>query len=125
MRVRAFALARMVGGRPALGDLTLRGYVLGASKSDWGMYMIGGTVEQLQAVNALPLDTFVGICTVANLGEVVTPAARANINDWADAEFPSLPTLPEGWTNEAAIRELYKRANDHYDHEAFGLAAEE
>ena len=123
--MRAYALIRMTGGAPTLGDLTLRGCCLGASRQDWGMYMIAGTVAQLQAVNALPLSDFVGICTVAEVGEVVAPTVRANINAWADAEFPSLPTLPVGWTNEQVIRELYKRANDHYDHDSFGLAAED
>lgn len=121
--MRAYALIRMEeSGLPALGELPLRGYCLGASRQDWGMYMIAGTVAQLQAVNALPLGTFVGICTVPNVGEVVTPTVRANINAWADAEFPSLPTLPVHWTNEQVIRELYQRANSHYVHEAFGLA---
>lgn len=123
--MRAYALIRMEGGRPALGELETRGYCLGASRQDWGMYMLAGTDAQLQAVNALPLDTAVGICTVPNMGEVVTPAVRANLNAWADAEFPSLPTLPAGWTNEQVIRELYQQANQHYDHAAFGLTPAE
>lgn len=123
--MRAYALLKMEGGRPALGDLTLRGYCLGASRADWGMYMIAGTVTQLQAVDALPLDTAVGICTVPNVGEAVPPTVRANLNAWADAEFSSLPTLPAGWTNEQVIRELYQRANAGYVHEAFGLSPEE
>lgn len=123
--MRAYALIRMEGGQPALGDSTLRGYCLGASRRDWGMYMIAGTGAQLQHVNDLPLSDFVGICTIANIGEVVTPAVRTNLNTWADAKFPSLPTLPAGWTNDQVVRELYQRANAHYVHEAFGLAAEE
>ena len=55
-------------------------------------------------------------------GEVVTATVRDNLNTWADAEFPALPTLPAGWTNEQVIRELYGRANTHYVHEAFGLS---
>lgn len=125
--MRAYALLRMTNGLPFLDQDThpLRGYCLGASRRDWGMYMIAGTVAQLQAVNALPLSDFVGICTVINMVEVVTLAVRANINTWADAEFPSLPTLPAGWTNEQVIRDLYRRANSHYEHMAFGLAPEE
>ena len=123
--MRAYALIRMDGGRPAIGELPLRGYCLGASRQDWGMYMIAGTIAQLAAVNALPLSDFVGICTVPNIGEVVTPTVRTNLNDWADAEFPSLPTLPAGWTNRQVIIELFQRANTYYVHDAFGLAPEE
>ena len=123
--MRAYALIRMEGGRPVLGELALRGYCLGASRRDWGMYMIAGTAAQLLVVNDLPLADFVGICTVANLAEIVTPAVRASINVWANAEFPSLPTLPAGWTNDQVIRELYQRANQHYVHATFGLSPEE
>ena len=122
--MRAYALIRITGGQPALGELEISGYVIGASRADWGMYMIKGTAEQLLAVNALPLSDFVGICIKADEFEVVTLTVRANLNTWADAEFPSLPTLPVGWTNEQVIRELYKRANAHYVHETFGLVEE-
>ena len=119
--MRAFALIHMVGGAPDIGLLTLHGYCLGASAGDWGMYLIAGTVPQLIAVDALPNDQVVGICTFDNIDDVVSVAKRTEIDAWADDNFPSLPSVPPSWTYREIIIELYTRANEHYDYDKFYL----
>ena len=121
--MRAYALIHTTSGAPALPEgVEIQGYALGAPAGDWGMYQVVGTSEQLQAVAALGIDQAVGISTIASLGDVMGAATRARIDAWADAIFPSLPSVPVGWTNEQVIRELYGRANEHYIHEAFFVA---
>lgn len=120
--MRSYALIRMQGGVPALPeDVTIQGYALGAASGDWGMYQVVGTSDQLAALAALDVDAAVGICTIASLPDVISAAVRNKIDAWSDANFPSLPAVPPSWTNEQMIRELYGRANAHYDHDKFYL----
>ena len=121
--MRAYAIIKTTCGAPALPEgVELQGFALGAAAGDWGMYQIVGTSGQLQAVGALDIGQAVGISALANLAEVMGAATRARIDAWADANFPSLPSVPAGWTNEQVVRELYGRANSHYVHEAFFIA---
>jgi len=113
--MKAFCIIEMLGGAPDLQvDTPVKGYVLGAQHQSFGLYLIGGTVAQIQAVDALP-ETLC-ICTCGELNDTISPAKRSEMNTWKDAHFPSLPDVPASWTYDQVVRELYGRADEHYDH---------
>jgi len=113
--LKAFCIIPMQGGAPDLPvDTPVKGYVLGAQHANLGLYLIGGTVAQMQAVDALP-ETLC-ICTVGQLNDIISPAKRAEVNAWKDAHFPNLPDVPATWSYDQVVRELYSRADEHYNH---------
>jgi len=87
-------------------------YVLAAQiGNSWGCYMFVATAAQLTAINALP--NVYGICTVANLDNVIAVAVRNKVNTWLDAR--GFPTIPAGWTYRKVVNAIFKRINEKFD----------
>ena len=115
--MRGYFLIYKPNGYPDLDDgtgeqLPFKGFVLGAMSGDWGLYCLAGTLEQIVAINAHA--NTVGISTLADLDEIVTPGVKNAIDAWAYASFPSLPPVPAAWTNRQVIQELGERVDDHF-----------
>jgi len=108
--MKAFAVVRMVGGLPDIGDLPCRGYALAAHLPDysWGIYLFAGTVAELTAINALP--QVYRVCTAAEYDTVISETRRARINKWLVAR--GWPTVPAGWTYRAVLRAAVRRLGD-------------
>jgi hypothetical protein len=105
----------MESGAPALPeDVPTKGYVLGAQHAGFGLYLLCGTVAQLQAVD--DLSSTLGLCTCSQLGLTVSAARRAEINAWKDEHFASLPDVPVDWTNERIVKYVYGSADENYKH---------
>lgn len=128
---KAFALIRMVGGSPDIGELPYFGYVLcdRIGATNWGAYLISGTGAQLSAIDALP--SVMGIVAVTQAGDVrwaelddnIAGAARTKLNNWLTARFR--PTIPAGWTNRRVVREIYQAANAHWNLASFDIRGPE
>ncbi len=100
---KAFAICRMVGGVPDFSNLPCKGNVLCAKTPDraWGIYIISGTLAQINAINALPQVT--GLCAIsapdfdhwAELDGTINPTVRTQLNTWLTKY--SLPNIPVNW----------------------------
>jgi hypothetical protein len=113
-----FAVARMVGGSPNLGDPVppYHGHVLTGQVGQFGLYLFSGTPAQLAAIDALP--NVVGLCLLrttgsgmnvvkwAEIDDSFADAARTRINTWLTNN--GKPTIPAGWTNKQVIRKLFE-----------------
>ena len=110
--MRAYLIAEIAGGHPNFSALPYKGFVLGAMSGGFGLYLVAATSDQLLAINSL--STTVGISTLADLDETVTPGVKNAIDAWATVHFPSLPPVPAAWTNRQVIQELGKRVDDHF-----------
>lgn len=122
--MRAFCIIPMEGGAPALPEETpVKGYVLGAQHGGFGLYLIAGTKAQMQAVDALPETC--GICTTAQIDDIISSVKRAEINAWKNQHFPSLPDVPADWTCGRIVRYVYGRADQNYHHEVLYIKDDE
>ena len=110
--MRAYMIAEMSGGEPNFGELPYKGYVLAAMSGGFGLYLVAATLDQLQAIDAL--GATVGICTIANMDEIITGAVRAAIDAWAEVNFPSLPSIPPMWSNRQVIQALGERVDGNF-----------
>lgn len=110
--MRIYALAPMAGGVPSLGELEVKGYCLGVASGGWGMYIFMGVRAQMIVLDDDP--DIVALCLFSAVDDTVSAAKRAEIDAWADANFPSLPSVPVDWTYRQIVDELYSRANEHY-----------
>lgn len=128
--MKAFVLIRMRGGRPDIDfeQTPIPGYVLADQirNTGWGAYLVSGTGVQLLALDALP--QVVGIVAVTEDGNVkwgelenpVDANVRQKLNTWLSSQ--SHPTIPDGWSNRRVVREIYERANAHFDLDQFDIA---
>ena len=115
--MRGFAFIQMSGAGPDLTSgseqLPLNAFTLLAHTANhvWGVYLLGGPVAQISAINALP--TVIGVCTWAQLDNVMRAEALTKVNTWATNH--GYPTAPVTWTNRRVLRELAERLNPNYD----------
>jgi len=113
--MRIYALARTTSGPPIV-DTEIKGFSLGAEAMSgatrFGLYILMGTREQMIAVDDDP--DAVAMCQFWQLDNTVSAGKRTEIDAWADANFPSLPSVPIDWTYRQIVDELYSRANEHY-----------
>jgi len=128
--MKAFAIIRMSGGQPEINPEThpYHGYVLAdvIPGTNYGAYLVSGTPGQLQDINSL--SHVLGICGVtedgnirwAELDGVCAAQTRDRINTWL--ENHNHPTIPDGWTYRRIIKEIYKRANEHFDLDRFDIS---
>lgn len=128
--MKAFCLMRMVDGQPDL-PAQAQGrvnYVLcdRIGSTNWGAYLCAATGPDLQDLDTLWAG-FVGIVAVTEDGDVrwgeldnpCDDTARAKINNWLTVH--NYPTIPDGWTNRQVVREIYRRANAHFNLSSFDI----
>ena len=113
-----FAVSRMVGGSPDLGNPVppYHGYVLTGQVGQYGLYLFSGTPAQLAAINALP--NVIGLFLLRTTGEGMNvvrwaeiddgfaTAARTRLNTWLTNN--GKPTIPDGWTNKRVVKKLFE-----------------
>ena len=113
--MRAFAICRINEGGGADVDKEVTPYdtyVIAAQYGHvWGLYLFAGTAKQLAAINAAP--NVIGMCSLANVNTVVSPAFRAQVNPWLAAN--GYTTIPAGWTYQQVIDAICKRLRPDFD----------
>lgn len=125
--MKAFALVRMENGQPDLPPALVESgeafnYVLcdRIGGTGWGAYLCAARATVLQTLDE-QYAGFIGIVGVTEGGEVhwgeleslCSDAVRDRLNAWLEAR--DLPAIPLGWSNAQVVREIYERANAHFD----------
>lgn len=113
--MRAYAIIRMSGGVPDLGELPYYAYSLGAHLGqEWGLYFISGTDAQITDILALPHAT--QFCTVSNakteLNNIQDTKTTDALNIWLDTQKMNL--LISDCTNREAIETIGKKLNSNF-----------
>jgi hypothetical protein len=130
-KMLALAAQQLSGGTigPNLGGLAHRGFVQcdpTSGDGNWASYIITGTANQLQAINALA--SVIGLVAVTESGDVRwaeldgTPITnqRNALNTKLAAQ--GWPTVPSGWTWRQIVRAAFRRLNDAFDFDGFDVA---
>lgn len=112
------AIVDMQGGAPNINEFqtpyTGIVYIFSVGgPNGFGLYLIGGSVAQLTALNALAqvrglaVMTDSGATHWAELGNTITTAQRTKLNTWLTAR--GYPTIPVGWSYRQIIRAIIRR----------------
>jgi len=128
--MKCFALMRMIDGQPDL-PVQAQGQVNYSlcdriGSTGWGAYLCAATGANLTLLDE-QWSGFVGIVAVTENGDVrwgeldnpCSESVRERINTWL--ENHNLPTISESWTNRQVVREIYLRANAHFDLSSFDI----
>lgn len=98
---------------PDFGGLPYHGHVLCAHLPNYsfGVYLVSGTLAQLNAINALP--NVYALCRADEFETVITATRRTRINTWLTAR--GYPTIPAGWSYRQVVLAVGRRLLEHFD----------
>jgi hypothetical protein len=109
---KAYCIAKIINGQPVWVDagLEYRAFALRCKKGHWGIYAISGTGAQLIAIDTHP-DVY-GICTFANVDEVMDATLRVNLNQFIlDKGIHETWQIPVDWTARQVFEKLVSYFN--------------
>lgn len=125
---KLYAIVKMQGGVPDLGELQYRGYVLCDQKGGYGAYLITGTKEQLDAIvaskNVTPVGSvkeYVPVLDADGKATTVKELSNPTLTKEHAEKLNALslgtakPTIKEGAKIDDAVTELYKSFNSKFD----------